>query len=59
MNPFQLPEDAAASAARAALEELPPGVDPDAGHFDTTTIDAPPPANAAGQGNLSAGVSPA
>ena len=29
MNPFQLPEDAAASAAQAALEERPPGVDPE------------------------------
>ena len=29
MNPFQLPQDAAASAAQPALEERPPGVDPD------------------------------
>ena len=142
MNPFQLPEDAAASAAhvQAALQERPPGVDPESspnfvasfaganhssslpplqsflrrpaglpasqvgqgvgtpqgsntplsdafsrqvaataagqrpssrnppvnvtfepaagGHFDTTTIDAPPPANATGQDNFSAGVSP-
>ena len=141
MNPFQLPQDAAASAARPALEERPPGADQesspnfaasfsDANHgrslpalqsflrrpaglpasqvgqivythrgsntpvsaafsrqvatravgqdaidvppptgppvtyepggcLETTRLDAPPPANATGQGNFSAGVSPA